>query len=536
MYRSIISVAIAGLPAAIGLAAELPDGDMLETDGYVIGSISLDRADIFDLSNPEENRWLYRAANRYHIITLEKTVAKQLLFDPGDPFDRRKIEESERILRANKYLFDAQIRPVHVADGQVDLQVSTRDVWSLTPELSYSRKGGETRTRIGLEEFNLLGRGQRLRYIRDNDIDRTENTIEFADRHIGSNWVSLVARYSDNSDGRSKLLSVVRPFYALDTRWAAGTSFFSEERQDKLYQYGEAAAEYRQERDYAMVFGGLSSGLRNGKARRWTAGMVSDTNSFSAPIDTTLPASVPADRKLVYPFLAFELVEDRFVTSKNQDQMDRTEDFQMGLQVRASLGWSDTTLGADRDAAVFSASLSNGFGSLSQTALLLSMRTSGRVEASELANAILSLQARFYHRQSERRSFFAELSGTLGESLDLDNPVEIGGDSGLRGYPLRYQAGESKVLATIEQRYYTDWYPFRLFRVGGAIFADAGRVWGENPLGPDRREWLTDVGFGLRLAVTRVTTKVIHIDLAFPLSDDSDIDSVQLLVEIKNSF
>jgi len=224
------------------------------------------------------------------------------------------------------------------------------------------------------------------------------------------------------------------------------------------------------------------------------------------------------------------------VTSKNQDQMDRTEDFQMGLQVRASLGWSDTMFGADRDAAVFSASLSNGFGSLSQTALLLSMRTSGRVEASELANAILSLQARFYHRQSERRSFFAELSGTLGESLDLDNPVEIGGDSGLRGYPLRYQAGESKVLATIEQRYYTDWYPFRLFRVGGAIFADAGRVWGENPLGPDRREWLTDVGFGLRLAVTRVTTKVIHIDLAFPLSDDPDIDSVQLLVEIKNSF
>ena len=121
--------------------------------------------------------------------------------------------------------------------------------------------------------------------------------------------------------------------------------------------------------------------------------------------------------------------------------------------------------------------------------------------------------------------------------IDLDNPVEIGGNSGLRGYPLRYQAGESRFLATIEQRYYTDWYPFRLARVGGAIFADVGRVWGENPLGPDHREWLADVGFGMRLAMTRVSAgRVVHIDLAFPLNGDSSIDDVQFLIESRNSF
>ena len=245
---------------------------------------------------------------------------------------------------------------------------------------------------------------------------------------------------------------------------------------------------------------------------------------------------VPADRKLAYPFIGLEIVEDGYVTTHNQDQMERTEDFQMGLDVKASLGWADTSFGSDRDAALFSISASRGFGSLEETALLVAARSSGRLESGDLVNAQLSVDVRLYHRQSKRRSFFASVSGTLGQSLDLDNLVELGGDTGLRGYPIRYHVGESVALATVEQRYYTDWYPFRLFRVGGAIFADIGRAWGPHPLGDDHREWSADVGFGLRLALTRITSKVVHIDFAFPLNDDPDIDDVQFLIEAKKSF
>ncbi len=130
-----------------------------------------------------------------------------------------------------------------------------------------------------------------------------------------------------------------------------------------------------------------------------------------------------------------------------------------------------------------------------------------------------------------------KLSGTAGHDLDLDNPVQLGGKSGLRGYPLRYQTGDSKVLFSIEQRYFTDWYPWRLFRVGGAIFADVGRTWGDNPIGEQNYGWLKDVGFGLRFAPTRFSTnKVAHLDFAFPLDGDPSIDSVQILLEAKRSF
>ena len=536
MYRPIISIAVAGLPLTIGLADEVPDAGNTELDGYLIGEVMLDKADVFDLSNPDENNWLYRAANRFHIVTRDRVIAKQLLFKPGDAYDQQVIDESERILRRNGYIYDAHIEPTLAADGEVDLTVHTRDVWSLMPELSLSRSGGENRTRFGLEEKNLFGNGQQLRILRDEDVDREENVIEYSDRHVGRNWVSLTARYADNSDGDSHYLSLMRPFYALDARWAAGGTVYADDRQERIYQFGDAAAEYRHERDYYMGFGGWSRGLDNGRARRWTLGVVHDDNRFSQAADSSLPPAVPEDRKLVYPFLGFELVEDGYVTTHNQDQMDRTEDFQMGLHVSGAMGWADTSFGSDRDAAIFWMNASRGFGSLEQTALLTSAGTSGRVESGDLVNTLLSFDLRFYHRQSKRRTFFAAVSATLGKSLDLDNLVELGGDTGLRGYPIRYHVGESKVLATIEQRYYTDWYPFRLFRVGGAIFADVGRAWGPHPLGDDHRGWSADVGFGLRLAPTRLTSKVVHIDFAFPLNDDPDIDTVQFLVEAKKSF
>ena len=209
----------------------------------------------------------------------------------------------------------------------------------------------------------------------------------------------------------------------------------------------------------------------------------------------------------------------------------------MGNYVSATLGWSDKSLGADRDAVVYSGNVSRGLGSLQENALLLSGSIRGRIESGKAVNSQLTVNARYYRTQSEKRLFFASVNATAGHALDLDNPVRMGGDTGLRGYPLRYQNGDSKMLVKVEQRYFTDWYPLRLVRVGGAVFADVGQVWGQNPVGEERLGWLADVGFGLRLALTRSSSgKVIHIDVAFPLNGDPTIDKVQFLIESRRSF
>ncbi|MCI0436373.1 MAG: BamA/TamA family outer membrane protein, partial [Gemmatimonadetes bacterium] len=122
-------------------------------------------------------------------------------------------------------------------------------------------------------------------------------------------------------------------------------------------------------------------------------------------------------------------------------------------------------------------------------------------------------------------------------ALDPEEQIQLGGDSGLRGYPLRYQTGTSRGLFTLEQRLYSEWFPFRLFYVGGAVFFDAGRTWGRGAVGSESRGWLKDVGIGLRLGNARgAFGSVLHFDIAFPLDRTSDIDSVQFLVETKQSF
>ena len=526
--------AIAPLGASAG---EPPDSKTLEQDAASIGEITLEKSTVFDLSNPDENNWLYRLANRLHIVTQDKVIRKQLLFQSGDAYSKRLVDESERILRQNRYFFDAEIKPVRYHDGIVDVVVMTRDVWTLSPDISVSRSGGENRTKIGLEETNLLGRGQLLRVARIENVDRTSRSFEFGDRHLGKSWVSAFLKIADNSDGKSNLLSVIRPFYALDTRWSAGGWLVDDDRRSALYVLGEEAAEYQHKRDYVSAFGGWSKGLQNDWVRRWTAGIVHDDNRFSPVVTPTLPAVIPEDRRLVYPFIGLEVVENEFETSRNRDQIGKTEDFFMGSRLSASLGWSDESLGADRDALIYSARASRGFGSLEESALFLSASVDGRLESGHAVNATVNANVRYYRTQSKKRLFFATLSATEGNALDLDNPVQIGGDSGLRGYPLRYQSGDSKMLVTVEQRYFTDWYPFRLVRIGGAVFADAGRVWGKNPLGAEQFGWLSDVGFGLRFAPTRGGAgKMIHLDIAFPLGGDDSIDSVQFLLESKRGF
>jgi hemolysin activation/secretion protein len=150
---------------------------------------------------------------------------------------------------------------------------------------------------------------------------------------------------------------------------------------------------------------------------------------------------------------------------------------------------------------------------------------------------LLSASARYYFRQSERRLLFASVGVDQASRPDLDHQVLLGGDNGLRGYPLRYQAGEGRMLFTLEQRWFTHWYPFRLFNVGAAAFADVGRTWGDNPTGTRSLGLLKDVGIGLRLGNSRSASgNVLHIDLAMPLDGDPSIDRVQLLVETKARF
>ena len=514
----------------------IPSEAELEASGAVVGEILIDNQNIFNLEDPKDDVKLFRLADHLHGRTHKSIIRDQLLFRSGERYSRRLIDESERILRADSYFYDAWIRPVRYHDGKVDLRVTTRDVWTLNPGFNFGRSGGSNSTGVQLEELNLLGTGIGVKVAHTKNIDRSESKLEVSDMHAFGTWTAVDVNYANLSDGRMHDLTLNHPFYALDTRWAAGLAGRNDVQTDHLYDRGQIIDQFQDRHQAVQVYGGWSHGLQNGWVRRWSTGVTYDEHVF-APVSTwTGVTAVPEDRRFLYPWLQFDLVQDDYLKLWNHDQIARTEDFHLGTTASVRVGWADAALGSSRSALMVQSSAGRGFRGGSST-LLLAGTLTGRLENGEPRNALLAGSVRYYVEQNEKWLFFTTLEGTKGWRLDLENQILLGGDNGLRGYPLRYQDGTARALWTLEQRYFTDWYPFRLFRVGAAVFFDSGRTWGSAPLAAPSLGLLKDAGFGLRFGNARSGLgNVVHVDLAFPFNGDNSIQRVQFLVQTEQHF
>lgn len=523
-------------PAAALATAAIPgcgELDRIDPEGAVIDRVEVRVGDVFDAEDPDQDRRLFRWVNRLHRKTRDEVIRRQLLFDPGDRYSRRLLDESERLLRGDAYLYDATIRPIRCHDGdRVDVEVGARDVWTLGGGVSFGHRGGESSTRFKVEDSNFLGSGKLVALEHGTTVDRSSSSLRYRDPALLGSRFGLGLAYADNSDGSSLSLDLERPFFALDSRWTAAASFLDEDRVDHLYDGGVIVNGFRHRESRWELRGGLSDGLRDGRAHRWTAGFTFARDAFSP--DGGRPAVLPEDRTLAYPWIGFEHVEDAFVEESDLDQIGRTEDHFVGRSFAARVGFSSTAWGGDGDRAVFDARGQLGWRFGERQLLDLAGSASGRF-GSSAENLRVEASARYYARDFGRHVFFAGLGVAWGEALDLDRPLYLGGEDGLRGYPLRYQTGDRRFLLTLEQRFMTDWDLFHLFRVGAAAFLDVGRAWAAGE--PGSGSVLADVGVGLRLGHLRSGRgSVVHLDVAFPLTHDGSIDSVQWLVSTKRSF
>ena len=518
--------------------ADVPSDAELEAQGAVIGRVDVDIGNIFDQRDPREDNGLFRLANILHIRTKPATVRAQLLFASGDKYLARKLAETERALRLLPYVYDAHIIPMHYADGKVDIRVTTKDVWTLSPGVSFGRTGGTNDTKFNLQDTNLFGFGKMLQVSHGDTVDRSTNTVTYADPNVfGSRWTSAVA-YSDSSDGSQRSFQAIHPFYSLDAPWSTKITALNFDRTVSRYNLGNIVDQFNDKQSSYELSGGVSGGLVDGWVKRLTFGMRYDRNAFLQTPLTPLPARVlPSDRTLSYPFVGFDILQDAFKKVGDQNEIGRTEDLYFGTEITGEIGWSDGAFGADRNAIMLAAKALRGLELPHQQQLFLTGDFSTRVEEGRAKNLIADAAAKYYWRWRENWLLYAGLSGTVTDAQDPDMQVLLGGDNGLRGYPLRFESGTSRALFTVEQRVFTDWYPFRLARVGAAVFADVGRTWGSGVIGNSDPGLLKDVGLGLRFGNTRTGLgNVLHMDVAFPLDHIAGIRQVQFLVQTLQSF
>lgn len=511
-------------------------------DGAVIGRVDLRVLDVFDLGREDENRRAFRMANRLHVNTRSQVIERKLLFGPGDPFDRRILEETERYLRSQSYLYDVCIAPVAVRGREVDVAVVTRDVWTLGVSGGVERSGGANTLQFELKDSNFLGSGRYVSMKYVDDPDRTERLVRYIDPALFGSRAELAVKVAQRSDGHRRTLDLARPFFSLDTRWSVGGRWVSDEVRVKRYSQGDVVERFFRDASYLELRGGLSPGYDGRGTRRLLFGFTRDETRFFEELEglgvdpEAAATAAPAGRTLAYPWVELRLLRDGFIEKHNVDQLVRTEDMNLGTDLRLRLGWSSSAFGADRDQALVDSRWSRGLRLGPDQYLLLRAWGGGRFGDEGPENVLAGAALRHFFTTFGEHQFFTTLRFDAARNLDPENQLLLGGDSGLRGYPLRFRDGDRRLLLSLEQRFYSDLELFNVVHVGAAAFFDMGRAWYAGSAGPAAgEEWLRNVGIGLRLGSSRSSTgRMIHLDLAYPL--DGDERKLQWLVTSKQSF
>ena len=306
-----------------------------------------------------------------------------------------------------------------------------------------------------------------------------------------------------------------------------------DERIDSLYDLGEIVDQFGVHERIATVYGGWSRGLREwlGAAPHGRLHLRRQRSSSASPASRRRRSSLPAgSQRSSYPWIGYEWVQDGFekTPQSRPDREDRglaarpARAHAAGLRV-AVVRLGPQRRGVRRRQSRAASSPASGNGCCSRRSVTGRHESGGFADVvGERGGALLLPPVRAAPAVPERAR------PTSASNLDADQQILLGGDNGLRGYPLRYQAGEGRWLFTAEQRFFTNWYPFRLFNVGGAVFYDMGGAWGANPRRHAVAGLLKDVGFGLRLGNSRSALgNVLHVDVAFPLDGDKSISRLQ---------
>ena len=159
--------------------------------------------------------------------------------------------------------------------------------------------------------------------------------------------------------------------------------------------------------------------------------------------------------------------------------------------------------------------------------------THGQVQRQQLGAA-----TQYYLPQGRHWLFFAApRQADVLTNPDVNDTLLLGGDNGLRGYPLRYQSGTRRALFTVEERFYTDIYLWRLFRIGGAAFSTwvaPGAATTSTPSTPaGSATWASACASSPR---ARRPAASCTSTSPFPLNATPDIAKVQFLVKTKTTF
>lgn len=211
----------------------------IAAEDKIIRNINIITLDPFGYSDTDTTRrpgnWGERTGNRFHLKTKKLAIKDLLLFKKNTPYNLLKIQESERIIRAQKYVNRVTITEefANAKSDSVDITIRVLDSWSTIPKISVSG----SQNSVGLNERNFFGIGHQFDYKFTNRSSdgKTANNLAYTVPNIRNTFIKTKLKYNIDLDNYyEKSISFERPFYSPLTKWAAGISLDQQFRKDTL--------------------------------------------------------------------------------------------------------------------------------------------------------------------------------------------------------------------------------------------------------------------------------------------------------------
>ncbi len=478
-----------------------------------IGAIEIVSHEVFEvpssgLASP------YRIANGIHVHTRERVVRRELLFASGDVLSVELLEQTERNLRALRFIRDARVESTPVDadnDGhpeRVDLRVLTWDTWSLAPRADLEQVGDRTIWEVGASEKNLFGLGKEVTYSHRTNLDRTIDRFVYRDPQLVGSRLALTASVSNLSDGDQEFVSLGRPYFSLDDAWAFLFNAATFSRTDPLFQDGVEVDRLRHR--------GQGGDIEFGRAirRRPTSAV-----RFHAAYRLRQERIAGDGRDFGIVEVGLQSVEHRFSKLTHVNRFERTEDFNLGARSYGAVGLSTSALGGGANRVLFAtAGHSRTLALRPDHFVAAGVDVAGRSEQGEWLNVGTEVWLRYLLKSSRRRALVGRAEFSHGHNLDPEVQVLLGAESGLRGYPVRQFVGTRSLLLSVEHRWFLADEIAQLLSLGVAGFIDSGFAWTEDEA-VDLSDLKTAIGASLLVGSNRLTTRGgVRFDIGYGLN------------------
>ena len=218
-------------------------------EGKIIRNINVVTFDPFGYSVTDtivaNQNFVLKAGNGVHIKTHGITIRNLLLFHKNQPFNSLLVKESERLIRAQKYVHDVAFSIIATGENSdsVDVFIRELDRWSITPTGTVSNK----RMSASITDINFLGSGHEFQNTFSRNFITGVNSFrtDYFIPNIRNTYINAKLHYGFDANGNfTRGVAADRPFFSPLAKWAAGVIVVSQFKEDTLDAINPAFVPY----------------------------------------------------------------------------------------------------------------------------------------------------------------------------------------------------------------------------------------------------------------------------------------------------